>query len=287
MNSRNIREELHNFADEVHSSEEHKDDIQPSKKPKITIIPPKQLFIDLTIEDTINPSPKLYELSPSAPNAPSKTPSTKDTSSSSIDYTPKSPTLSSSPSTNGYLNPPLSPPPKVPPSPPTQASNLMEITLSLSPITLLVESSQCPYQYKQVLEPGDDTVTPPVPDTYRLQNGTELTKTKRKQVEADDQAIHILLVGLLDDVYAVMDSFQTINEMWNRIQRLKKGTKIRIQEKRITLLDELEKFTSIEGETIASLVRISQKSQEYSQNQANTGTRIRRVQSRSQKSPNP
>nr|GEX99561.1 hypothetical protein [Tanacetum cinerariifolium] len=72
-----------------------------------------------------------------APNAPSKTPSTKDTSSSSIDYPPKSPTLLSSPSTNGYLNSPLSPPPRVPPSPPTQAPNSIEITLSFSPITPL------------------------------------------------------------------------------------------------------------------------------------------------------
>ncbi|GJU13006.1 hypothetical protein Tco_1135402 [Tanacetum coccineum] len=85
-----------------------------SKRPKINIIPPKQLFIDLTNEDTITPSPKIQESSPSAPYAPFKTPSTKDTSSSSINYTPKSPTLSSSPSTNGYLNPPLSPPPRVP-----------------------------------------------------------------------------------------------------------------------------------------------------------------------------
>ncbi|GKB99774.1 hypothetical protein Tco_0985911 [Tanacetum coccineum] len=121
--------------------EEHKDDIQPSKKPKITIIPPKQLFIDLTNEDTITPSPKLQESSPSAPNAPFKTPSTKDTSSSSIDYTPKSPTLLSSPSTNGYLNPPLSPPPRVPPLPQTQATNSMEITLSLSHITSLDHGS--------------------------------------------------------------------------------------------------------------------------------------------------
>ncbi|GJY45164.1 hypothetical protein Tco_0433377 [Tanacetum coccineum] len=125
------------------ASEEHKDGIQPSKKPKITIIPPKQLFIDLTNEDTITSSPNLYESSPSALNAPSKTPSTKDTSFSSIDYTPKSPTLSSSPSINGYLNPPLLPPPRVPPPPPTQAPNSMEITLSLSPITPLVKSSQC------------------------------------------------------------------------------------------------------------------------------------------------
>ncbi|GJV89770.1 hypothetical protein Tco_1533708 [Tanacetum coccineum] len=72
-----------------------------------------------------------------APNAPSKTPLTKGTSSSSIDYTPKSPTSSTSPSTNGYLNSPTSPPPRVPPPPPTQENASMDITLTLSPITPL------------------------------------------------------------------------------------------------------------------------------------------------------
>nr|GEZ20990.1 hypothetical protein [Tanacetum cinerariifolium] len=110
---------------------------KPSKNPKFTFIPPKQLFIDSTKEDTTTPSPKFQVSSPSALNAPSKTPSTKDTSSSSIDYPPKSPTLLSSPSTNGYLNSPLSPSPKVPPPPLTQAPNLIKITLSLSPITPL------------------------------------------------------------------------------------------------------------------------------------------------------
>nr|GEV25507.1 hypothetical protein [Tanacetum cinerariifolium] len=84
-----------------------------------------------------NPIPKFQVSSPSAPYATSKTPSTKDTSSSSIDYTPKSPTLLSSPSTNGYLNFTLSPPPRAPPPPPTQEPNSIEITLSLSPITSL------------------------------------------------------------------------------------------------------------------------------------------------------
>ncbi|GKA99922.1 hypothetical protein Tco_0827916 [Tanacetum coccineum] len=88
-----------------------------SKRPKINIIPPKQLFVDLTQDDTKTPSPKLQLSSPSAPNAPSKTPSTKDTSSSSIDYIPKSPTSSTSLSPN--------------------ENALMDITLTLSPITLL------------------------------------------------------------------------------------------------------------------------------------------------------
>ncbi|GKE19012.1 hypothetical protein Tco_1426589 [Tanacetum coccineum] len=110
---------------------------KPSKKPKFTIIPPKQLFIDLTKEDTITPSPKLQESSPSAPNAPSKTPSTKDTSSSSFDYTPKSPTSSTSLSPNSYLNLPTSLPLRVSPPPPTQENESMDITLTFSPITPL------------------------------------------------------------------------------------------------------------------------------------------------------
>nr|GFC71780.1 hypothetical protein [Tanacetum cinerariifolium] len=110
---------------------------KPSKKPKFTIIPPKQLVIDLSNEDATTPPPKFQVSSPSAPNAPSKTPSTKDTSSLSIDYKPKSPTLLSSPSINGYLNSLLSPSPRVSPPSPTQAPNSMEITLSLSPTTPL------------------------------------------------------------------------------------------------------------------------------------------------------
>ncbi|GJW92092.1 hypothetical protein Tco_0169645 [Tanacetum coccineum] len=106
------------------------------KRPKINIIPPKQLFVDLTQDGTKTPSPKHQLPSSSAPNVPSKTPSTKDTSSSSIDYIPKSPT-STSPSTNGYLNSPMSPPPRKPTPPPTQANRSMDITLTLSPITLL------------------------------------------------------------------------------------------------------------------------------------------------------
>ncbi|GJY55419.1 hypothetical protein Tco_0454534 [Tanacetum coccineum] len=91
----------------------------------------------LWLDDTKTPSPKHQLSSPSAPNAPSKTPSNKDTSSSSIDYIPKSPTSSLSPSPNGYLNSPTSPPPRIPPPPPTQENASMDITLTLSLITPL------------------------------------------------------------------------------------------------------------------------------------------------------
>ncbi|GKA67812.1 hypothetical protein Tco_0767729 [Tanacetum coccineum] len=95
------------------------------------------LFEHLTHDDTKTPSPVHQLSSPSAHNAPLKTPSTKGTSSSSIDYTPKSPTSSTLPLTNGYLNSPTSIPPRVPPPPPTHENTSMDITLTLSPITPL------------------------------------------------------------------------------------------------------------------------------------------------------
>ncbi|GJZ03296.1 hypothetical protein Tco_0536571 [Tanacetum coccineum] len=110
---------------------------KPSKRPKINILPPKQLFIDLTNDDTKTPSLNYQVLSPSAPYAPSKTPSIVDTSSSFIDYKLKSPTSSTSPSTHGYLNSSMSPPPRVPLPPLTQESGSIDITLTLSPITPL------------------------------------------------------------------------------------------------------------------------------------------------------
>ncbi|GJR68144.1 hypothetical protein Tco_0014209 [Tanacetum coccineum] len=111
--------------------------LKPSKRARINIMPPKQLFIDLTHEDIKTPSLNYQVLSPSAPNAPSKTPSTVSTSSSFIDSKLKSPTSFTLPSTNGYLTSIMSPPLRVPPPPLTQESRSMDFTLTLSPITPL------------------------------------------------------------------------------------------------------------------------------------------------------
>ncbi|GJR68307.1 hypothetical protein Tco_0014372 [Tanacetum coccineum] len=55
-----------------------------SKKIKLTIIPPRQLFVSISSDEeiTTTPSPTTTSLSPTPLNAPSKTPSTNQTSSS-------------------------------------------------------------------------------------------------------------------------------------------------------------------------------------------------------------
>ncbi|GJR31204.1 hypothetical protein Tco_1107436 [Tanacetum coccineum] len=122
----------------------------PSKKIKLTILLPRQDFVDLTSkeDDTTTPFPITKSSSPSPPNAPSKTPSTKDTS-STFDTTSssfESKSQSSPPSSNDTPSPQpsnlfLDDIMDVPPRPsnliPLQSHPSLDITLSLSPITPL------------------------------------------------------------------------------------------------------------------------------------------------------
>nr|GFA32732.1 hypothetical protein [Tanacetum cinerariifolium] len=71
-------------------------------------------------------------------------------------------------------------------------------------------------------------------------------------IEADDQAIQTILLGLPEDIYAAVDSCETAQEIWLRVQQMMKGSDIGIQEKKAKLFNEWERFTSNERESIES-----------------------------------
>nr|GEZ51027.1 hypothetical protein [Tanacetum cinerariifolium] len=83
-------------------------------------------------------------------------------------------------------------------------------------------------------------------------NDNELSDKEVKQIEADDQAIQTILLGLPKDIYAAVDSCETAQEIWLRVQQMVKGYDIGIQEKKAKLFNEWERFTSNEGELIES-----------------------------------
>nr|GEU57854.1 hypothetical protein [Tanacetum cinerariifolium] len=72
----------------------------------------------------------------------------------------------------------------------------------------------------------------------------ELSKKELKQIEADDQAIQTILLSLPEDIYAAVDSCETAQEIWFRVQQMMKGSDIGIQEKKAKLFNEWERFTS-------------------------------------------
>ncbi|GKG27415.1 hypothetical protein Tco_0403118, partial [Tanacetum coccineum] len=104
----------------------------PSKKIKLTIIPPRQLFVNISSDEdiTTTPSPTTTSSSLTPPNAPSKTTSTNQTSSSqeNISDEPNSP-----PHLNHLLENILDVPPRPLNPQPLQSHPSMDITLSLSP----------------------------------------------------------------------------------------------------------------------------------------------------------
>nr|GEV44960.1 hypothetical protein [Tanacetum cinerariifolium] len=59
----------------------------------------------------------------------------------------------------------------------------------------------------------------------------ELTEKELKQIEADDQSIQTILLGLPEDIYAAIDSYETAQEIWLRVQQMMKGSDIEIQQK--------------------------------------------------------
>ncbi|GJV41224.1 TMV resistance protein N-like protein [Tanacetum coccineum] len=103
-----------------------------------------------------------------------------------------------------------------------------------------------------ILEPRDAARAVSVPETFHEQTDDELTEAEIKQIEADDQVIQTVLLALPEDIYATVDSCETAQEIWLRVQQMMKGFDIGIQEKKAKLFNEWERFTSTDGELIES-----------------------------------
>nr|GEX74820.1 hypothetical protein [Tanacetum cinerariifolium] len=107
-----------------------------------------------------------------------------------------------------------------------------------------------PYVRRMIPEPGDTNREVLVNETFHVQTDDELTEKELKQIEVDDQAIQTILLSLPEDIYAVIDSYETAQEIWLRVKQMMKGSDIGIKEKKAKLFNEWERFTSNDGESI-------------------------------------
>ncbi|GJY93743.1 hypothetical protein Tco_0509525 [Tanacetum coccineum] len=75
---------------------------------------------------------------------------------------------------------------------------------------LLVNSiKNGPYVRRIIREPDDPKSVPLVAESTHEQTDDELTNKEVKKMEADDQAIQTILMGLPEDIYAAVDSCET------------------------------------------------------------------------------
>nr|GEW72431.1 ribonuclease H-like domain-containing protein [Tanacetum cinerariifolium] len=60
---------------------------------------------------------------------------------------------------------------------------------------------------------GDANRKITITETFHLQTDDELSDKELKQIEADDQAIQTILLGLPEDIYVAVDSCETAQEI--------------------------------------------------------------------------
>nr|GEZ83039.1 integrase, catalytic region, zinc finger, CCHC-type, peptidase aspartic, catalytic [Tanacetum cinerariifolium] len=104
-----------------------------------------------------------------------------------------------------------------------------------------------PYVRRMIATPGEPDLPVLVPKSFHEQIEEELTETDIKRMDADDQAIQTILLGLPKDVYAAVDSCETAKEIWERVRQMMKGSDIVEQEKKAKLFNEWKSSRLLTG----------------------------------------
>nr|GFA47328.1 hypothetical protein [Tanacetum cinerariifolium] len=96
-------------------------------------------------------------------------------------------------------------------------------------------------------EGSPTTTTERVFETYK-----NVMQDIREQLNAEAEAVQIILTGIDNDIYSTVDACPNACEMWKAIERLKQGESINVQDLESNLYWDFGKFTSQDGEPLES-----------------------------------
>nr|GFA15817.1 hypothetical protein [Tanacetum cinerariifolium] len=103
--------------------------------------------------------------------------------------------------------------------------------------------------YKEVLisEGSSVTTTETYTKTYK-----NVSQDIRYQLNAEAEAVQIILTGIDNGIYSTVDACPNACEMWKAIERLKQGESFNVQDLETNLYWEFGKLTSQDGESLES-----------------------------------
>ncbi|GKB67170.1 hypothetical protein Tco_0928582 [Tanacetum coccineum] len=105
-----------------------------------------------------------------------------------------------------------------------------------------------PFQYGTMVEPGNETT----PATIRARTYTDLTDEEKICESVDIKATNIVLQGLPQDIYNLLNHNEDAKQIWERVKLLIQGSKLSLQERESKLFDDFDTFNSMLEETIHS-----------------------------------
>ncbi|GJZ64350.1 hypothetical protein Tco_0620771 [Tanacetum coccineum] len=110
-----------------------------------------------------------------------------------------------------------------------------------------------PYTYQWAEKTVPDTEGSSETTTKRyMENYKNVSQDIRDQLNAEAEAVQIILTGIDNDIYSTVDACPNACEMWKAIERLKQGESINVQDLETNLYWEFGKFTSRDGESLES-----------------------------------
>ncbi|GJT21186.1 hypothetical protein Tco_0891123 [Tanacetum coccineum] len=93
-----------------------------------------------------------------------------------------------------------------------------------------------------------------------MENYKNVSQDIRNQLDAEAEAVQIIITGVDNDIYPTVDVCPNTFEMWKEIKMLKQGESINVQDLEINLYWEFGKFTSRdEWQRFVALVKQSQE----------------------------
>ncbi|GJR07908.1 hypothetical protein Tco_0790560 [Tanacetum coccineum] len=79
-----------------------------------------------------------------------------------------------------------------------------------------------------------------------------MSTENKAHYKAENEAIHMLLTGIGDEIYSTIDVCKTAHKIWIAIKRIQQGESLNIQDVKTNLFWEFGRFTSQDGESIES-----------------------------------
>ncbi|GJV17191.1 hypothetical protein Tco_1362514 [Tanacetum coccineum] len=81
---------------------------------------------------------------------------------------------------------------------------------------------------------------------------SDLTPKEKTRKECDIKVANIILHGLTNDIYTILNHKTKAYDIWHQVKELMEGIELTKQERESNLVDEFDRFTSDKGETIQS-----------------------------------
>ncbi|GJS08833.1 gag-pol polyprotein [Tanacetum coccineum] len=87
----------------------------------------------------------------------------------------------------------------------------------------------------------------------RLQKEEDLRGDDLKHCEAEIEAMNLILISILNDIYNSVDACKTVKAMWQRVKRLMRGTVQNKVDRETPFNNEFDQFVAEPGEALVSV----------------------------------